>query len=175
MAGRPKNLLFIWTDEQRPDTIGAYGNPRIRTPTLDRLGAQSILFEQAYCTQPVCSPSRATVVTGVYPHTHGLLRNNMILTTTIPTLAEQLRPAGYVCGYVGKWHLGNEVRPQRGFEQFWVSTEDTYTRDYAAKGFSSYHQFLIQRGYTPPDERDGYGIFSRSTAARLPEEAGKPA
>lgn len=175
MAGRPKNVLFIWTDEQRPDTIGAYGNPHIRTPNLDRLAAQSALFEQAYCAQPVCSPSRATVVTGVYPHTHGLLHNNMVLTTAIPTLAELLRPAGYVCGYIGKWHLGNEVRPQRGFEQFWVSTEDNYTADYAAEGYSSYHQFLVQRGYTPPDERHGHRIFSRSTAARLPEEAGKPA
>jgi arylsulfatase len=175
VAGRPRNLLFIWTDEQRPDTIGAYGNPYIRTPNLDRLAARSVLFEQAYCAQPVCSPSRATVVTGVYPHTHGLLRNNMVLTPGLPTLAELLRPAGYVCGYVGKWHLGNEVRPQRGFEQFWVSTEDNYTRDYAAEGFSSYHQFLVQRGYTPPDERHGYRIFSRSTAARLPEEVGKPA
>ena len=56
-GGRPKNVLFIWTDEQRPDTIGAYGNPAIRTPHLDRLARSGVLFERAYCAQPVCTPS----------------------------------------------------------------------------------------------------------------------
>ncbi|MGH2352627.1 MAG: sulfatase-like hydrolase/transferase, partial [Chloroflexota bacterium] len=179
MAERLKNVLFLWTDEQRPDTIGAYGNPTIRTPNVDRLAAEGVLFEQAYCTQPVCSPSRASVLTGLYPHRHGVLQNNIPLPAEAPTLAERLRPAGYICGYVGKWHLGNELgRPALGTHGFdcWVSTEDTYTRDRAAEGFSDYHHFLVSRGYTPPDEgRDGARVFSRPTAARLPEAVGKPA
>jgi len=66
MASRPPNILFLWTDQQRPDTIGAYGNAIIQTPSLDRLAQTGVLFEHAYCAQPVCSPSRASVITGVY-------------------------------------------------------------------------------------------------------------
>jgi arylsulfatase A-like enzyme len=171
---RPKNILFLWTDEQRPDTIGAYGNPRIKTPNLDRLAQTGVLFEQAYCAQPVCTPSRGTVVTGVYPHAHGSVRNNIPLTETIPTVAELLQPQGYYCGYVGKWHLGREIHAQRGFD-WWSSTEDGYTKDYA-EGFSSYYHWLRARGYAPEDpQKDGTPIFSRGSAARLPEEHGKPA
>jgi arylsulfatase len=127
----------------------------------------------------VCSPSRASVLTGLYPHAHRVLQNNIPLAAEVPTLAERLRPAGYACGYVGKWHLGNELgRPALGTHGFdaWVSTEDTYTRDRAAEGFSDYHHFLVSRGYEPPDEaRDGARVFSRPTEARLPEAVGKPA
>jgi arylsulfatase len=172
---RPLNLLFLWTDEQRPDTIGAYGNPHIATPHLDRLAAQSVLFEQAYCTIPVCTPSRGSVLTGVYPHTHGATHNNIPLPEHIPTIAELLRPHGYYCGYAGKWHLGNELRAQRGFD-WWSSMEDGYIKDHQRDGFSTYHQWLVRQGYQPPDSApDGSKVFKRSTAARLPEEAGKPA
>ena len=176
MARNQKNLLFIWTDEQRTDTLGASGNLSIRTPHVDRLAESGIFFENAYCTQPVCSPSRASIMTGVYPHTHQLFSNNQMLTREVPTIAELLGPAGYTCGYVGKWHLGNELTPQRGFEQFWRTTEDNYTEYHESVGYSTYHQFLTARGYTPPDRTtDGRTIFSRATAARLPEEVGKPA
>ncbi|MBI2939976.1 MAG: sulfatase-like hydrolase/transferase, partial [Chloroflexi bacterium] len=175
MSGRPMNVLLVWTDEQRADSLGVYGNPRIRTPNVDCLADRGILFEQAYCTQPVCSPSRASILTGLYPHTHGATQKDMVLGADTPTLAELLRPAGYACGYVGKWHLGHEVRPQHGFEQFWISTEDMYTKDLTAEGYSSYHAFLVERGYAPPDKWHGGRIFNRDTAARLPEEVGKPA
>jgi arylsulfatase A-like enzyme len=173
---RARNLLFLWTDEQRPDTIAAYGNPAIRTPHLDRLAAGATLFEAAYCTAPLCTPSRGSVVTGAYPHSHGAERNNVPLPATVPTVAEVLTAHGYRCGYAGKWHLGDELRAQRGFDAFWSSIEDGYTPDHAAGGFSSYHRWLVDQGYTPPDAtRDGTRVFSRQTAARLPEAAGKPA
>ncbi len=177
---RPQpNLVFVWTDEQRPDTIGAYGNRQISTPNIDRLASTGALFEAAYCTQPVCSPARASVLTGVYPHTHGVNQNNVSLGTELPTLATLLRDAGYACGYVGKWHLGNEagrIPPGRsGFDDLWVSTEDGYIRDHAKEGYTSYHDFLLAQGYTPRDGHRGGTIFARPTAARLPEEHGKPA
>jgi arylsulfatase len=175
MAGNTPNLLFIWTDEQRPDTIGAYGNPRIRTPAIDRLAARSAVFEQAYCSSPVCTPSRGTVLTGLYPHRHGATHNNVPLPEEVPTIAELLRPHGYICGYAGKWHLGHELRPQHGFE-WWSSMEDGYIRDHRSEGFSTYHHWLLEQGFTPPDTApDGSPVFSRRTAARLPEAAGKPA
>src|SRR6266542_534301 len=105
---RPRNVLLLWTDQQRPDTLGAYGNPHVRTPNLDRLAAGGALFEQAYCAQPVCNPSRASVLTGLYPHTHGVLANRMTLPPTYPTIAELLKPAGYARGYAGKCDLGWE-------------------------------------------------------------------
>jgi arylsulfatase A-like enzyme len=172
----PKNVLFLWTDQQRPDTIGAYGNPAIRTPHLDRLAASGALFAHAYCAQPICSPSRASVLTGVYPHTHGVIENNVPLPPTPLTLAELLRPAGYVCGYVGKWHLGREHAAQRGFEDFWSSTED-YGHGYAAgdpsaQSLSTYQQWLMRAGAIPPER---VTPLSRPEAAALPEAFGKPA
>jgi arylsulfatase A-like enzyme len=96
----------------------------------------------------------------------------------VPTVAELLRARGYTGGYVGKWHLGFELRPQRGFDDFWSSTEDQYTHfdAGASEGTSAYHRFLTARGYVPRDQgRLGFPIFNRETAARLPEEVGKPA
>jgi arylsulfatase A-like enzyme len=182
VSDRPKNILFLWTDQQRPDTIGAYrgaGMSGPRTPSLDRLAATGVLFEYAYCTQPVCSPARASVLTGLYPHTHGVLENNIPLSSDVPTLAALLRRTGYACGYIGKWHLGREHVPQHGFEDFWVSTEE-YGHGYddgdpAAQSASSYHHFLLSRGYTPSDPGRHGLRFSRPTAARLPETVGKPA
>jgi arylsulfatase len=175
---RPMNILFLWSDQQRPDTLGVYGNSRIRTPHLDRLGETGALFEQAYCPQPVCSPTRASALTGLYPHTHGVRRCNVVLSPTVPTLAELLHAQGYAGGYVGKWHLGFELRPQRGFDDFWGSTEDLYTHHHAGaeEGTSAYYKFLTERGYVPQDKgRLGYPVFNRETAARLPEDVGKPA
>ena len=179
MANRPKNILFLWTDQQRPDTIGAYGNPLIRTPHLDRLASAGTLFEQAYCAQPVCSPSRGSVLTGVYPHTHGVTSNSMTLPMEATTIAERLRPRGYACGYVGKWHLGREHCAQRGFDDFWSSTEN-YGFGYKPgdpdpKGLSHYEQSLVTRGLLTADSNGKFHPIGRPAAAALPEEAGKPA
>ena len=195
-ASRPRNLLFLWTDEQRPDTLGVYHGARApaaprphaprapvasrsllrgRTPNVDRLAAGGVVFERAYCAEPLCTPSRATVLTGLYPHAHGALHNNVPLPDAAPTLAELLAPAGYRCGYAGKWHLGDELRPQRGFG-WWSSMEDQYVHDHRAHGFSTYHQWLVAQGHAPPDRAaDGARIWSRESAARLPEHLGKPA
>src|SRR5215212_4446710 len=127
-SSRPRNVLFLWTDEQRPDTMGTYYHDRAplrgRTPNLDRLAETGAVFEQAYCTEPICTPSRGSVITGVFPHAHGAVHNNLVLSSGVPTIAELLRPHGYVCGYAGKWHLGHELDPQRGFEDYWCSMED---------------------------------------------------
>ena len=163
---RPKNILFIWTDQQRPDTIGAFGNPQVDTPHLDRLLEQSVCFDQAYCSQPVCAPARGTALTGLYPHTHGVVTNGIPLDPAVPAIAELLRPAGLVSGHIGMWHLAHKaepLRPQRGFERFWVSTEDQYTASHAAEGYSSYHDFLLAQGYTPADPHMATG---RSLPAR---------
>jgi len=168
------NLLFIFTDEQRADTMAAYGNHRIETPNLNRLASQSTIFERAYVTQPVCTPSRSSILTGLYPHTTGCTRNNIPLPADVLCLPEMLSEGEYVTAYHGKWHLGDEIFAQHGFDE-WRSIEDGYRKYYSPgrdpESRSTYHGFLIDNGFTPSDGR----YFTRSEAARLPEEFGKPA
>ena len=125
---RPKksNILFIFTDEQRQDTLGAYWNRLIKTPNLDALAQKSLVFDHAYVTQPICTPARASILTGVYPHSCEMYENNRVLPSDVLTIAEMIEDEGYIKAYFGKWHLGNEEIPQRGFEQKWVSIEEMY-------------------------------------------------
>ena len=172
-AKQPPNLLFIIVDEMRYDLLAAYGNDRIRMPNLDRFAAKSVVFERAYVVQPVCTPSRATLLTGVYPHTHGCVDNNIAIPASLPVVPELL-PKNYRTGYMGKWHLGDEVFAQRGFEE-WVSIEDYYFKNFSAgrdkETRSSYHHWLIAQGLKPADGK----TFSREESTRLPEKFGKPA
>ncbi len=171
--GDKPNLLVLWTDQQRADTMAAYGNPRYRVPTLNRLAAESIVFERCYVTQPVCTPSRSSVMTGLWPHQNGCVRNNIPLKAETKTLPELLGDSAYRTAYMGKWHLGDELFAQHGFQE-WVSIEGIYNqyfspgRDRTAR--SSYHHFLLSLGYKP----DGQNQFSRRFATKLPVEHSKP-
>ncbi len=168
------NILFLWTDEQRADTMAVYGNRRIQTPNLNRLAAESMVFEKAYVSQPVCTPSRSTVMTGLWPHTNSCTQNNIPLPTDVPCLPELLNDPDYRTGYFGKWHLGDEIFAQHGFEE-WASIEDGYRRHYREdrdkERKSTYYYFLRDLGYEP-DTDSGY--FSRGYAARRPLEHCKP-
>ena len=126
---RRPNLLFLWTDEQRHDTMAVYGNRKIHTPNLNKLAAESFVFEKAYVTQPVCTPSRSSVMTGLWPHINGCTANNIPLPEDTPCFHELLDDQSYRTAYMGKWHLGDEIFPQHGFEE-WVSMEDGYTSHY---------------------------------------------
>ena len=168
------NLLFIYTDEQRADTMAAYGNRKIQTPSLDRLAETSTVFERAYVTQPVCTPSRASLLTGLYPHTNGCVRNNVPLSLDVPTIAEMLPVGEYATCHIGKWHLGDEMFPQHGFQE-WAATEDAY-RPFYREGRDRtmpchYSRFLAENGFQPAPD----GFFNRNAAALMPEEFSKPA
>ena len=104
---RKPNLLFIFTDQQRADTLGCYGNRLVQTPNLDRLAGESVLFENAYVTQPVCTPARSSIMTGLYPHANGCTHNNVPLRTETPTIAEMVSIA------VGK---GDDADAREGAE-----------------------------------------------------------
>ena len=168
------NLLFIYTDEQSYRTMAAYGNERIETPNLNRLAAESVVFERAYVTQPVCTPSRSSILTGLYPHTTGCTANNVPLAPRTACLPEMIQNGAYATAHHGKWHLGDEIYPQHRFED-WRSIEDTYIPYYSSgrdpADRSTYHHFLIENGFAPGDGN----LFSRGRAARLPERYGKPA
>ncbi|MFH1708735.1 MAG: sulfatase-like hydrolase/transferase [Planctomycetota bacterium] len=102
---RKPNILFFFTDQQRWDTLGCYGNPMEFTPHLDRLAAEGVRFEQAFTCQPVCGPARACLQTGTYATANGVWCNGVPLRKDQPFVAEQLRAAGYATGYIGKFHL----------------------------------------------------------------------
>ncbi len=175
-AGRGKrkpNLLFIWTDEQRYNTMAAYGNEKIRTPNMNRLADKSVVFKKAYVTQPVCTPARSSVMTGMWPHQNGCLKNNIPLPKETKCLPELLNDPEYRSAYMGKWHLGDEIFLQHGFDE-WVSIEDNYIAHYSEGRDrnlrSDYHHFLARKGYKPGKR----GTFGRSFAASLPIEECKP-
>jgi len=109
-SGDRPNILWICTDQQRWDTISAHGNPYIRTPNLDRLASSGVSFRRAYCQNPVCTPSRASFMTGCYPSTLHVHRNgnSHFPSEWQPRLAPRLfRDAGYDCGLAGKLHLSS--------------------------------------------------------------------
>jgi arylsulfatase A-like enzyme len=108
MSQRQPNIVFVFTDQQRWDTAGCYGNPMGLTPVLDEMAAGGTLFQQAFTCQPVCGPARACLQSGMYATATGCFRNGIALPTGIPTLAGYLRQAGYYTGYIGKWHLAGQ-------------------------------------------------------------------
>ena len=110
---RPPNVLLIFTDQHRLSAVGCYGETPCRTPNLDRLAAGGVRFERAYTVCPVCTPARGSIMTGLYPHAHGMVCNTNNIGCSIQDLADKpmllsrrLQSAGYRCGYSGKWHLG---------------------------------------------------------------------
>ncbi len=116
MSVRP-NILWFCTDQQRFDTIGALGNPHVRTPTLDSLVADGVCFTNCYCQSPICTPSRSSFMTGLYPsRLHNTRNGNESFPPDAPPLISKLLAgAGYDCGNIGKFHLtssGKRTEPR---------------------------------------------------------------
>ena len=102
------NILWICTDQQRFDTIGALGNPYVSTPNIDRLVAEGVAFTHAYCQSPICTPSRASFLTGLYPSTVHINGNGLESFPPHPPLVtKRLADLGYDCGLIGKLHLSS--------------------------------------------------------------------
>lgn len=99
------NILWVCTDQQRYDTLGCTGNPHVATPHIDRLAAEGVLFENAFCQNPLCTPSRGSFLTGRYPTTNRLTRNGQVCPPDLRIFPRDLREAGYVNGLIGKLHL----------------------------------------------------------------------
>ena len=112
------NVLWICTDQQRYDTIGALGNPHVHTPHIDRLAAEGVAFSHAFCQTPICTPSRASFLTGMYPSTlHACTNGNDTWAEAAPLVTKLLADSGYDCGLAGKLHLAGahariEPRPK---------------------------------------------------------------
>src|SRR5215210_5502652 len=137
---RPLNVVLILTDNQGAWTLGCYGNPDIRTPNIDRLAREGMLFENCFSSNAVCSPTRATLLTGLIPSQHGV---HSYLSAGAPqigphaystiaefrTLPKILSESGYTCGLSGKWHLGDNLKPQEGFTS-WVTMPHGHTQTF---------------------------------------------
>jgi choline-sulfatase len=105
------NILFIWTDQQTASAMSCTGNQWVKTPAMDALAAEGVLFERAYCCDPICVPSRASWITGRMPHetniTHNCSEGDLEMKGT--PLSKALRDSGYDTGYVGKWHIPHDT------------------------------------------------------------------
>ncbi len=152
MTRRP-NVVLIVSDDQGPWALGAAGNHEIRTPVLDDLAARGVRLERFFCASPVCSPARASMLTGRIPSSHGVhdyLDGAHVGTASRdhladqPTLTDALADAGYRLGLSGKWHLGASDVPRPGFVH-WYALEG---------GGSPYRDAVMYRGDAPEHVTD---------------------
>ena len=163
MTNSPPNLIFVFPDQMRYQATGFAGDPNVQTPHLDRLAETSLNFTMAVSGCPVCSPARASLLTGQYPDRHGVFVNDVCLSDDPVSLAEAFKAGGYDTAYIGKWHLdghgrSNYIPPERrhGFD-FWQVLECTH--DY---NHSSYYA-----GDDPtPRLWQGYDAAAQTRAAR---------
>ena len=170
------NILWICTDSQRWDTLGCYGNPWVRTPHLDQLAREGVLFEHAYAQNPLCTPSRGCFLTGRYPVTTGLRQNGQDIRSGETLVTKLLADAGYVCGLAGKLHLSACDHRLRKFgkDEWWRQNEELFFSGVERRiddGYaefhwdhapsprfrsSSYTRWLLERGvrFHTPDRSD---------------------
>ncbi len=118
-ARRP-NIVVVLVDDMRWDEMRVAGHPFIDTPNMDRLAREGARFTNAFATTPLCSPSRATLLTGQYAHTNGITDNTARPSHNLQVFPLELQRAGYRTGFFGKWHMGNDDSPRPGFDH-WVA------------------------------------------------------
>lgn len=113
------NVLFILCDDLRPDALGCFGSKHVKTPNIDRLAAEGVLFKNTFCTTSLCSPSRASILSGLYAHAHGVTNNFTEYPAQMGSWPQTLHEAGYATAYIGKYHMGEENDdPRPGFDWF---------------------------------------------------------
>lgn len=156
-AEKRPNLLFIMCDQYRQDAMGAYGNTIIKTPNLDRLAKEGMRFNYFYVAGFPCSPSRAVFLTGLYPHTNGMITNDLILNPQLPTMGTVLKDAGYDNMWIGKWHLaasdrlildekGKPIKKEKDSPQNYTNPSKVGFDNYVAGG-QDYKEYLEKSGF----------------------------
>ena len=150
------NIVFILIDDLRWDELGIAGHPYIKTPNIDRLGKEGVVFRNAFMTTPLCSPSRASFLTGQYAHTHGITDNvdRSAASHQLRTFPLLLHQAGYETAFIGKWHMGNDDKPRPGFDR-WVSFKGQGT--YLDAELNEDGKSVNSSGYIT-DVLDGYAV-----------------
>lgn len=172
-ATKQPNIVFIISDDQRWDALGAAGNTKIKTPVLDKLAREGVYFRQATIHISQCAPSRASLLTGLSPHQHGYYSNNFVRTNMqwqdsfpLPTLPGLLKDAGYRTVLIGKWHLATQP---------WL-TGFSEVRTWLPLGAISYTDPLLAKGNSRKTEVvEGFtnGIFANDAVEFLGSDAAK--
>lgn len=159
-AEEKPNLLIILTDDQRYDAMGFLGHPFLETPTLDRIAKEGVHFKNAVVTTSLCSPSRASILTGLYAHNHRVVDNYNPFSEKLVFFPKYLQDVGYETAFIGKWHMGGEIdHPQPGFDH-WVAFkgQGVYFADPA--------DAKVKGRYVPQVSRDGLNV----NGERVPQE-----
>jgi N-acetylglucosamine-6-sulfatase len=153
----PRNLVLILADDHRYDAMGFVGHPFIETPNLDALAREGVHFRNAVVATALCSPSRASILTGLYTHRHHVVDNNNPVPADLVFFPQYLQAAGYQTAFIGKWHMGRDSdEPQRGFDH-WVSFrgQGTYFPDGQTLNVDG--ERVPRRGYVT-DELTDYAV-----------------
>ncbi|MGC9349504.1 MAG: sulfatase-like hydrolase/transferase [Anaerolineae bacterium] len=176
------NIVFVLTDDQGYWALGCAGNDEIQTPNLDRVAAMGMRFDNFFCASPVCSPARASILTGRIPSQHGVhdwIRKGNLIGEKTPGLGwgddreieylkgmvgytDILASQGYVCGISGKWHLGDSIEPQKGF---------SYWHLFPYGGGSYYNAYIIRDGEIERDPRYLTDVIFEGGVKFLDEQA----
>jgi arylsulfatase A-like enzyme len=159
---RQPNVVYVFADQWRAQATGYAGDPNVKTPHIDEMAGQCLSLPNAVSGWPVCSPYRGSLITGQYPHVHGVFCNDVCLNRGSISIAEAFKGAGYHTGYIGKWHLDGHGRTsfiprerRQGFE-YWKVLECT-------------HDYNESFYYGDTDEKlkwDGYDVFAQTRDAQ---------
>ncbi len=163
-AARP-NFLFLLTDDQSYSTLGVTGNPFMKTPNIDRLGREGVVFSNCFVTMSLCAPSRACNLTGLYPHANGIFNNGTRWNQELPTLPRTLHDAGYRTAHIGKFHMDNDDRVQPGYD-YWAAQINQGSYEDPRKNING--QWTDLKGYDTSIVTDQAIEFIRSTKRGQP-------
>ena len=156
-GARRRNVIFVLVDDLRFDAMGIAGHPWIETPNIDALARRGVRLTNAFVTTALCSPSRASILTGQYAHRHRIVDNNTPIPAGTTFFPQYLQAAGYDTAFIGKWHMGAETdRPQPGFDR-WVSFLGQGSYLPSPAGLNIDGRKVPQRGYIT-DELTDYAL-----------------
>lgn len=156
--GKRRNVIFILSDDHRYDAMGFLkGQPFLETPNMDRLAKEGAYFQNAFVTTALCSPSRASILTGSYAHKHKVVDNNTAIPRGTVFFPAYMQKAGYQTAFIGKWHMGGEDdAPQAGFNQ-WISFRGQGSYNPSKNGLNINGKHVAQKGYIT-DELTDYAL-----------------
>ena len=149
--GKPRNadsrpnVVFVLTDDQRWDQLGCEGHPFLKTPNCDRLAAEGARFANMFVTTSLCSPSRASFLSGLYAHSHGVVNNFTDYPVDLPSFPRTLQAAGYETAYIGKWHMGEQSDEKRPGFDYWITHKGQ--GDYYDTQFNINGRRVVKKGY----------------------------
>ena len=156
-GAQPKNIIFVLVDDLRYDALGFMGHPWLETPHLDALAQSGVQMRNAFVTTALCSPSRASILTGQYAHRHRVVDNNNPVPPGTIFFPQYLQQAGYETAFIGKWHMGGDSdAPQPGFDR-WVSFRGQGTYLPSTNGLNVDGKAVPQHGYIT-DELTDYAL-----------------